>query len=101
MNKQVYLLGALRGRAWELRRAASAALAVASAALLLPLASASTAAVDAASAASSAAFTACAAQVLSPCGLLGQHSAVQLFGRVLRVNSIECAVLRSLLIYYA
>ena len=51
------------GRAWELRRAASAALAVASAALLLPLASASAAAVDAASAASSAAFTACAAQV--------------------------------------
>ena len=85
MNKWVHLLGELCGRAWELRRAASAALAVASAALLLPLASASAAAVDAASAASSAAFTACAAQVFSFCGLLGQHCAVQLFGEVLRI----------------
>lgn len=59
---------AMCARAWELRRAASAALAVASAALLLPLASASTAAVDAASAASSAAFTACAAQLFTSCG---------------------------------
>lgn len=54
---------AARGaRAWELSRAASAALAVASAALPVPLLSASCAAVPAASAASSAAFTACRPQ---------------------------------------
>lgn len=51
-----------QGRTWELSRAASAALAVASAALPLPLLSASCAAVDAASAASSAALTACRRQ---------------------------------------